>query len=106
RLLPDMSARIAFIAENEAPSAERGDPAREPSEPQILVPAAAVRRDAQGRSFVWAVRDGQVRSTPVEVAGSVGDRVRIRQGLTGGEAVVVSDDAGLVDGRAVKGEGS
>ena len=81
RLLPDMSARITFLADA-APSAEAERPA-------VLVPASALRRDAAGNTFVWVVQDGRARQAPVETAGEVGDRVRIGKGLGGGEAVVV-----------------
>ncbi|TMB41895.1 MAG: efflux RND transporter periplasmic adaptor subunit [Deltaproteobacteria bacterium] len=81
RLLPDMSARITFLADP-APAAEAERPA-------VLVPAAALRRDAAGNTFVWVVRDGRARQAPVETAGEVGDRIRIAKGLSGGEAIVV-----------------
>ena len=81
RLLPDMSARITFLADP-APAAEAERPA-------VLVPASALRRDAAGNTFVWVVRDGRARPSPVETAGEVGDRIRIAKGLGGGEAVVV-----------------
>ncbi len=81
RLLPDMSARITFLADP-APAAEAERPA-------VLVPASALRRDAAGNTFVWVVRDGRARPAPVETAGEVGDRIRIAKGLGGGEAVVV-----------------
>src|SRR5207245_3054046 len=68
RLLPDMSARITFLADPAAaPETER---------PAVLVPASALRRDAAGNTFVWVVRDGRARQAPVEAAGAVGDRGR------------------------------
>jgi len=81
RLLPDMSARITFLADP-APAAEAEPPA-------VLVPASALRRDAAGNTFVWVVRDGRARQAAVETAGEVGDRIRIAKGLSGGEAIVV-----------------
>jgi len=81
RLLPDMSARITFLADA-APTAEAEPPA-------VLVPAGALRRDAAGNTFVWVVRDGRARQVAIETAGEVGDRVRVAKGLGGGEAVVV-----------------
>ena len=81
RLLPDMSARITFLADP-APAAEVEPPA-------VLVPASALRRDAAGNTFVWVVRDGRARQAAVETAGEVGDRIRIAKGLSGGEAIVV-----------------
>jgi len=81
RLLPDMSARITFLADTPAPGQAEA--------PAVLVPAPAVRRDAGGGSFVWVVRDGRAYRAGVETAGEVGDRVRVTSGLRGGEAVVV-----------------
>jgi RND family efflux transporter MFP subunit len=92
KLLPDMSARVTFL--------QPADPARQ-TEPAVLVPAAAVRRDGQGNSLVWVVADGRVREQHVESSGDVGDKVRITAGLQGGEAVVVGD-AELRDGQRVK----
>jgi len=81
RLLPDMSARITFLADRPVtPEAER---------PAVLIPASALRRDAAGNMFVWVVRDGRARQVAIETAGEVGDRVRVAKGLGGGEAVVV-----------------
>jgi RND family efflux transporter MFP subunit len=81
KLLPDMSARVTFL--------QPADPAAA-AEPAVLIPAAAIQRDAQGNSYVWVVTDGRVRQQRVESAGGVGDKVRIRNGLQGGEALVVS----------------
>jgi RND family efflux transporter MFP subunit len=81
KLLPDMSARVTFLQPPEPGAA---------AEPAVLVPAAAIQRDAQGDSFVWVVSDGRARQQRVESAGEVGDKVRIRSGLQGGEALVVS----------------
>jgi RND family efflux transporter MFP subunit len=81
KLLPDMSARVTFLQVADAAAA---------AEPAVLVPAAAIQRNAQGDSFVWVVTDGRVRAQRIEAGGDVGDRVRITSGLQGGEAVVVS----------------
>ena len=81
KLLPDMSARITFLADP--------TPAADAERSAVLVPANALRRDVAGNTFVWVVRDGRARQAPVETAGEVGDRVRIVTGLGGGETVVV-----------------
>jgi len=83
KLLPDMSARVTFLQAAEKTQA---------AEPAVLVPAAALRRDAQGENFVWVVTDGRVRQQRVETAGEVGDKLRITSGLHGGEAVVLTGD--------------
>jgi RND family efflux transporter MFP subunit len=84
KLLPDMSARVTFLAE---PAAGGDD-----GKAVVLAPLAAVRRDERGDTFVWVVEDGGVRSARIETEeGSIGDRVRIASGLSGGEILVVGD---------------
>jgi len=55
----------------------------------IVVPRRAVMSSAQG-SFVWLVGDGDVVDLrPVRLAGTVGDRAVIAEGLAGGERVII-----------------
>jgi len=82
RLLPDMSARVSFLADPEA-RAERG--------PVTQLPSEAVRRGVDGRTYVWLVEGGRARKRFVETAGLVGEDVRVVKGLVGGEAVVVGE---------------
>jgi len=83
KLLPDMSARVTFLQPATADAA---------AEPAVLVPTAAVRRNAQGDSFVWVVSDGRVHQQRIESGGDVSGKVRIISVLNGGEAVVVSGE--------------
>ena len=82
RLLPDMSARVTFL--DDPPSGAQETPV-------VLVPPAAMRRNAQGNNFIWVVNDGTARQTVVQTAGEVGGKVRIASGLNGGETVIVGD---------------
>jgi len=55
----------------------------------VTAPRRAVMSSAQG-SFVWLVGEGDtVELRPVRLAGTVGDRAVIAEGLAGGERVVV-----------------
>jgi len=83
KLLPDMSARVAFLAD--APAAGEAD------KPVVLVPSSAVRRDPRGEAVVWVVRDQRAALVRVETAGEVGDKVRVASGLSAGEAVIVGE---------------
>lgn len=83
KLLPDMSARVTFLQLPEAGKVE---------EPAVLVPAAAVQRDAQGDSIVWIVRDGRAVLQRIETGGDVAGKVRVTSGLQGGETVVISGE--------------
>jgi RND family efflux transporter MFP subunit len=95
-LRPDMSVRITFLA---APEPADGDG----SGPVVLAPRGAVRSEG-GASFAWVVTEGRLRRQPLEVAGdaSGGDRVVVARGLSGGEALVVGDAAGLREGQRVE----
>ena len=90
-LRPDMSVRIHFLAEAKPTSA---------GEPLVLAPRTAVRVE-NGASYAWVVTDGRLRRVPLEVGEEMGDRVVVRSGLLGGEALVVGDAEGLADGRKV-----
>ena len=89
-LWPDMSARITFLEEAEAPAGAGA----------VLVPQSAVRADEVGR-FVWVVRDGRVRRTTVTTGRDFGEQVQVTSGLSGDETVVVGSPPALSDGAAV-----
>lgn len=93
RLLPDMSAKVAFLERQVA----------EPERKAILsVPAAAVVETA-GRKQVYVVADGKARLRPVDLGAKMGNQIEVR-GLDAGTRVVLRPPEGLVDGRAVKQE--
>lgn len=82
RLLPDMSARVAFLGEAPPAGTRSG---------QVLVPTAAMHRGPDGRSFVWVVDEGRAHQTFVEQAGILGDSVRVTSGLAGTEELVIGE---------------
>jgi len=68
---------------------------------QLLVPLAALRRDARGE-FVFVFEDGVVRRAEVTSGLRLVDRVEIRSGLTSGTQVVTKGFIGLAPGQRVK----
>lgn len=84
KLLPDMSARVTFLSQ---PRAEDGDA------PMVFVPAAAVRRNERGETFVWVLEGDRVRARAIEAGMTTGGRVQVLAGLEGSERVVVSNAA-------------
>ena len=93
KLRPDMSVRITFLREAQAAPGGEG---------VVLAPREAVRSEA-GASFVWVVTQGRLRRQTVETGGDAGSgQLIIAKGLTGGEALVVSDAEGLVEGGKVE----
>ncbi len=91
RMLPDMSAKVAFL-EREVSESER--------KPVLAVPAAAVF-ESDGRHHLYVVENGKARLRSVDLGAQVGDQIEVRD-LKAGTRVVVRPLDDLVDGRAVK----
>jgi len=92
RILPEMGAKVVFEAQDAQVAAA---PRR------VFVPQAALVQSG-GRSFVWVMANGVVRAQAVDVGPARGDRIEVRQGLMGGESLVLTPPAGLKDGSKVK----
>jgi RND family efflux transporter MFP subunit len=92
RVLPEMSARVAFL-EREA--------TRDEETPKTAVnPAALV--SLNGKQTVFVVNDDRTVETIVTVGGKIGDGIEVRDGLKPGEKVVVNPPKKLKNGSAVK----
>jgi RND family efflux transporter MFP subunit len=92
RILPEMGAKVVFDAHDAQTLAA---PRR------VFVPQAAVVQ-ADGRTSVWVVEQGTARAQIVDLGPVRGDRFEVRQGLSGGESLVLSPPAGLKNGSKVK----
>jgi RND family efflux transporter MFP subunit len=93
RILPEMGAKVVFLARTgeHAAAAPR----------RVLVPREAlVTRD--GQTVVWVVTDGVARAVAVEAGPEREDQVEVRQGLSGGESVVLQPPADLKNGARVR----
>jgi len=91
RVLPDMSAKVAFL-EREVPASDR--------KPVTAVPKQAlVERD--GAKFVFVLKDGKAVRTKVETGRALGDLVEV-SGVTAGAKVVLKPLDKLADGARVK----
>lgn len=91
-LRPDSSVRISFLADAEQP------PAGSASDAVVTIPARALRDG----DAVWAVTGGRARRQPVRLGPEQGGRVVVREGLLGGEAIVVAAEGELSDGLKVE----
>ena len=92
RVLPEMSAKAAFL------SKEVGD-AERMARPAVN-PAAITNRS--GRDVVFVVKEGKLAEVPIETGVKIGDLVEIRRGPQPGEKVVLRPPEKLRDGGAVK----
>jgi RND family efflux transporter MFP subunit len=99
RLLPDMGVKVTFLRDTAAPASD--SPALQPA---TLAPKTAIRTE-DSRTFVFVMRGDTVERRAVQVAGTDGERVEIRAGVTPGERVVVTPPPELKDGSKVKVKG-
>ena len=92
RVLPEMSAKAAFLTK------EVGDTER--TARAALNPAAITSRG--GREVAFVLKDGKVAEVPLETGAKMGDLVEIRRGPQPGDKVVLRPSEKLRDGAAVK----
>ena len=90
RVLPDMSAKVAFL------SRETKDSEKKPV--TAVQPGAIVERD--GRKLVFSLRDDQARAIEVTTGGKMGDLVEVK-GVKAGERLILAPGAKVHDGTAV-----
>ena len=92
RILPEMSAKVAFLS-RPLESGER--------RARLALPrAAVVSRD--GRAFAFLLDGNQVKLAPLYLGPEMGDLVEITKGLKEGDRVVLKPPPSLHDGSRVK----
>jgi multidrug efflux pump subunit AcrA (membrane-fusion protein) len=91
RILPEMSAKVAFL---ERPVADGETNARVAVSPKAVA-------DRAGVSTVFVIRDGRAEAVAVKVGARLGDLVEIDAGLSGGERAILAPPARLRDGARV-----
>jgi RND family efflux transporter MFP subunit len=92
RVLPEMSAKITFLAAGTVASAD--------SAPVLTVPAAAIA-DRGGRPVVFQIEDDRAREVAVTVGRKLGDTVEITSGLKEGDKVIARVDERIEAGTKV-----
>lgn len=98
RILPDMGARVSFLADD-APA-----PEAEAAPRRVLAPAEALSKSADGDA-VFVVSGDTATRQPVKTGATEGSEVVIVEGLLGGESLAVGDFSKLAEGSKVKVEG-
>jgi RND family efflux transporter MFP subunit len=91
RILPEMSARVAFL--------ERPVTKNEEEPKNAVSPAAVMTKD--GKSVVYVVQGDTVIERPVIVGEKMGDLVEVREGLTPGDKVVLNPSKKLKNGSRI-----
>jgi len=92
RILPEMSAKVAFLSRPPRPDEERL---------RTAVSASALAR-RNGRLLAFRIEGDRVREVPVKSGESFGDLVEVLDGLKPGDRVVLNPAARLRDGSRIQ----
>lgn len=92
RILPEMSAKVAFLSRPLSVGENR---------PRLAISKNAVVT-RQGRTVAFVLQGSQVKEVPVTVGPALGELVEITAGLKEGDRVVLHPPASLSDGDRVK----
>jgi RND family efflux transporter MFP subunit len=87
---PELSVKVTFLAA--AP--------RQQTSPLVVVPKKAIVGEGNATA-VWIVRDDHATKAPVILGKEFQDGFEVKQGLEGGETVIVVPPTNLKDGQAV-----
>ena len=87
---PEMSAKVTFQSIMTQAAAA----------PMVLVPKKAIVADGVANS-VWIVRGDTIHQAPITVGREFQDGIEVKQGLSGGETVIVVPAATLKEGQQV-----
>jgi RND family efflux transporter MFP subunit len=92
RILPEMSAKVAFLSKPVAPSEEKSR--------TTINPAAVVSRN--GKSTAFVIKGGQVEEQEITTGEKLGDLLVVTGGVKAGDRVVLNPPKGLKSGSRVK----
>ncbi len=91
RVLPEMSAKVSFLAQ---------EVTAEQQKPLLAVSPDAVG-NREGQAVLWVIREGSVVEVPVSVGARIGELVAITGAVKSGEKVVAKPAADLKPGTLV-----
>jgi RND family efflux transporter MFP subunit len=92
RILPEMSARVAFLSR---PATE------EEQRPRTAISKSALV-DRKGKKSVFLVQSKRVMETPVRLGAEMGDMVEVLEGVQAGDTVVLNPPDRLRNGSKIK----
>jgi RND family efflux transporter MFP subunit len=92
RILPEMSAKVAFLSREVKKEEEKS---RTAVNPKAII-------DQGGKKFLFVVKQNRVKLTPVTVGEPLGDMVEILSGAISGDKVVINPLKNLNDNSRIK----
>lgn len=103
RVLPQMGARVSFLADAPAAGASSNDVSSVAADAAVLIPAGAVQTNSDGSSGTVFVLDGTVvHARSVRLGARASGGQLILSGLSAGALVAVGDLSKLHDGARVR----
>jgi RND family efflux transporter MFP subunit len=91
RILPEMSAKVAFLSR----------PLKEDeNKPFLAIPSSAVVT-SQNKEMAFRINDDRVHEVPITTGREWGDSLELTSGLKEGDLIALKPDASLSDGRRV-----
>lgn len=98
-VLPEMSARVSFLAPSAAGAAKDQAASREPA--RLVVPGSALA-DRDGAKVVFVIDGDKLRRVPVKVGPAFGNGFQVLEGPPAGTRVVKDPTPSLHDGQSIK----
>ena len=92
RILPEMSAKVAFLSRTVKPDEEK---------PRTAVPSGAVV-NREGKKVVYLVHDGRISLVSVKTREQLGDMIEVTEGVKPGDKLVMNPSGKLKEGSRVK----
>lgn len=92
RVLPEMSAKVAFLSREVKPDEEKARTA--------LNPSAILTRD--GKSIVFLIKENRAIKTPITTGEKLGEMIEVLQGVKAGDTVVMKPLERMKDGAKIK----
>ena len=92
RVLPEMSAKVAFLSREVKPDEEKARTA--------LNPSAILTRD--GKSIVFLIKENRAIKTPITTSEKLGEMIEVLQGIKAGDTVVMKPLERMKDGAKIK----
>jgi multidrug efflux pump subunit AcrA (membrane-fusion protein) len=92
RILPEMSAKVAFLSRTATPEEQR---------PRTAVSQSAIV-NRKGKESIFLIRGNKAAETPVRLGDKIGDMVEVLEGVKAGDKIVLNPSDRLKNGSKIK----
>ena len=92
RILPEMSAKVAFLSRPATPEEQK---------PRIAINQSAIA-NRKGKERVFLVKENRVVETPIKLGAKMGDMIEVLDGIKVGDQVVLNPPERLRNGLRIK----